>query len=171
MADIDTLVYTPLNVRELDRIAIEDFGIAGHSLMKRAGQAAFAVARSRFPDAQRWLVVCGAGNNAGDGYVIAGLAHAESLQVTVAALSDPGQLQGDAQQAWRDYAAACGNSGQPVVTFSESLCANTDLIIDAVLGTGIGRPLSGAYLAAVQAMAGAPVPVVAVDVPSGLNSL
>jgi NAD(P)H-hydrate epimerase len=170
MADIENLVYSPRSVRQLDRIAIEDEGIAGYTLMTRAGQAAFALARSRFPDAQRWLVVCGAGNNAGDGYVIARLARAANLQVTVAALSAPDQLQGDAQQAWRDYRAEVDGSTQPVVTFEASLCANSDLIIDAVLGTGIGRPLTGAYLEAVQAMAGARVPVIAVDVPSGLNS-
>jgi hydroxyethylthiazole kinase-like uncharacterized protein yjeF len=170
MADIETLVYTPLNVRELDRIAIEDLGIAGYALMKRAGQAAFDVARSRFPQARRWLVVCGAGNNAGDGYVIARLARAANLQVTVAALTAPDELQGDAQKAWGDYRAASEGTTQPVVTFHESLCANTDLIVDAVLGTGIGRPLSGAYLEAVQSMARARVPIVAVDVPSGLNS-
>ena len=90
MVEIKNLVYTPSSVRELDRTAIEEFGIAGYALMTRAGQAAFALARSRFPDAQHWLVVCGAGNNAGDGYVIARLACAANLQVTVAALSDAG---------------------------------------------------------------------------------
>lgn len=170
MVEIKNLVYTPSSVRELDRTAIEEFGIAGYALMTRAGQAAFALARSRFPDAQHWLVVCGAGNNAGDGYVIARLACAANLQVTVAALSDPGELQGDAHQAWRDYQAEVGEATQPFVTFTESLCASADLIIDAVLGTGIGRPLSGAYLTAVQAMTAASAPIVAVDVPSGLNS-
>jgi NAD(P)H-hydrate epimerase len=170
MADIENLVYTPGGVRELDRIAIEELGIAGYALMTRAGEAAFTHARTRFPNAQRWLVVCGAGNNAGDGYVIARLACAANLEVTVAALSVPGELQGDAQKAWRDYRAQVGGSTQPVVAFHESLCTNADLIIDAVLGTGIGRPLSGAYLEAVQAMARARAPIVAVDVPSGLNS-
>jgi NAD(P)H-hydrate epimerase len=170
MADIENLVYTPGGVRELDRIAIEELGIAGYALMTRAGEAAFTHARTRFPNAQRWLVVCGAGNNAGDGYVIARLACAANLEVTVAALSAPGELQGDAQKAWRDYRAQVGGSTQPVVAFHESLCTNADLIIDAVLGTGIGRPVSGAYLEAVQAMARARAPIVAVDVPSGLNS-
>lgn len=170
MANIENLVYTPLNVRELDRIAIEECGIAGYTLMKRAGQAAFAEARTRFPDARRWLVVCGAGNNAGDGYVIASLACAANLDVTVAALSDPGELRGDAEKAWRDYRAALDVTGEPFVAFSEALLANADLVVDAILGTGIGRPLSGQYLEAVQAIAGCPLPVVAVDVPSGLNS-
>jgi len=170
MAEIKNLVYTPRSVRELDRIAIEEVGIAGYVLMTRAGEAAFTLARTRFPDAQRWLIVCGAGNNAGDGYVIARLACAANLQVTVAALSDPAELQGDAYQAWRDYAEEVGDVRQPFEKFTESHCENTDLIIDAVLGTGLARPLSGAYLQAVQTMARARAPIFAVDVPSGLNS-
>ena len=170
MKEIKNLVYTPRNVREMDRIAIEEGGIAGYSLMNRAGEVAFSLARSRFPDAQHWLVVCGAGNNAGDGYVIARLACAANLDVSVAALSDPDELQGDALTAWRDYQAADGDVARSVVKFTAALCQSADLIVDAVLGTGIARPLAGAYLQAVQDMAESGTPIVAVDVPSGLNS-
>jgi NAD(P)H-hydrate epimerase len=154
----------------MDRIAIEDVGIPGYTLMSRAGQAAFEDARERFPDARRWLVVCGAGNNAGDGYVIAKLAKLARLDVTVATAVDPGTLTGDARTAWRDYLSVDlepENGG--VVEFTESLCADVDLIVDALLGTGLGRPLTGVFLRAVEAMNKAQAPIMAVDVPSGLD--
>ena len=103
MSRLADFVYTPANVRELDRIAIEEIGIPGYTLMSRAGEAAFAATRKRYPEARRWLVLCGAGNNAGDGYVIARLARQAQLDVTVVALSDPHRLQGDAARAWEDY--------------------------------------------------------------------
>ena len=112
MTDMARSVWTPAQVRELDRVAIGNCGIPGYELMSRAGQAAFRIAAQRWPDARRWLVLCGAGNNAGDGFVVARLAQAAGLEVTVVALSDPAQLQGDAATAWRDYANA-GGTTQP----------------------------------------------------------
>ena len=109
MTNIETSVYPPTRVREMDRVAIEDLGIPGYTLMERAGQAAFADARARLPDARRWLVVCGAGNNAGDGYVIARLARIAGLDVTVVAVSAPDRLTGDAALAVRDYRAVAGD--------------------------------------------------------------
>lgn len=167
MPNLEIAVYSAQSVREMDRIAIEDVGIPGFTLMGRAGQAAFDDARERFPDARRWLVICGAGNNAGDGYVIAKLARDAGLEVTVAALSDPEGLAGDAAQAWQAYRDQAGGG---IVGFTASLCADADLIVDALLGTGIGRPLTGNYLEAVDAICASGRPVLSVDVPSGLNS-
>lgn len=164
MSAPSSLVYDPEQVRALDRIAIGELGIPGGELMARAGRFAFETARQRFPAARRWLVLCGAGNNAGDGYVVARLARAEGLAVTVAALSDPQRLQGDAATAWADFQRAGGD----VVPFTDDLCRHTDLIVDALLGTGLARPLEGAWLAAVRSVNAAPVPVIAVDIPSGL---
>jgi NAD(P)H-hydrate epimerase len=110
-------------------------------------------------------VLCGAGNNAGDGYVVARLARAVGLDVTVAALSDPATLSGDAARAWREFRAEGGS----VVPWTPGLCENAELAIDALLGTGIARPLEGAYLRAVEALNASALPVVAVDVPSGLD--
>ena len=160
-------VWTPAQVRSLDRLAIERFAIPGYELMTRAGQAAFGIARQRWPDADRWLVLCGSGNNAGDGFVIARLAQAAGLQVTVAVLADPLSLQGDAAAAWRDYAGS-GGTAQP---FSVALIAGSDLVVDALLGTGLQRPVAGEYLAAIEAVNAGQRPVLALDVPSGLDSL
>jgi len=171
MLSIETRVFSPSSVREMDRIAIEAVGLPGYTLMTRAGQAAFEDARERFPDARHWLVVCGAGNNAGDGYVIARLAELARLDVTVATVVDPETLTGDAHTAWQDYLSVDSvDKHESVVEFAGSLCTDVDLIVDALLGTGLERPLTGAFLQAVEAMNNAEAPILAVDVPSGLNS-
>ncbi len=165
MVNIDKRIYTPASVREMDRVAIEDEGIEGYTLMSRAGAAAVADIRERFPLAQRWLVMCGAGNNAGDGYVIARLALDAGLSVTTVALTDPQQLSGDAQRAWQDFQSAGGCT----VPFDSELADAADIAIDALLGTGIDRPVTGAYRDAIEALRRAAMPVVAIDMPSGLN--
>jgi hydroxyethylthiazole kinase-like uncharacterized protein yjeF len=170
MSTIESRIFSPARVREMDRIAIEELGVPGYTLMTRAAQAAFDDARDYFPDARRWLVICGAGNNAGDGYVIARLARAAHLDVTVATLSDPDRLAGDAAQAWQDYRSMDGHSGRAVVEFDAGLLQDADLIVDAILGTGLDRPLRGDFLSAVRALGQANKPVMSVDVPSGLNS-
>ena len=167
MTDMARSVWTPAQVREIDRVAIGNCGIPGYELMTRAGQAAFSIACQRWPEARRWLVLCGAGNNAGDGYVVARLAQAAGLDVTVAAVSDPAGLRGDAATAWCDYTNA-GGMTQP---FSVALIDSSELVVDALLGTGLQRPVAGEYLAAIEAVNAEARPVLALDVPSGLDSL
>jgi len=81
MREFPLELYRAAQVRELDRIAIEDRGIPGYTLMSRAGAAAFDLLRQRWPDARRIVVVCGGGNNGGDGYVVARLARKAGLDV------------------------------------------------------------------------------------------
>lgn len=159
-------VWTPEAVRTLDRTATSAFGIAGYELMTRAGDVLCAVATARWPEAQRWVVLCGAGNNAGDGYVMARLARQQGRDVRVCALVDPAQLKGDAATAWQDYATA-GGALQP---FAPDVLADADLIVDALLGIGLKRSVSGDFRAAIEAMNAAGRPVVAVDIPSGLDA-
>ncbi|MCB1803858.1 MAG: bifunctional ADP-dependent NAD(P)H-hydrate dehydratase/NAD(P)H-hydrate epimerase, partial [Candidatus Competibacteraceae bacterium] len=85
-------LYRAAQVRELDRRAIQDHGIAGYTLMCQAGQGAFSVLRKHWPDAARITVICGAGNNGGDGYVVARLAQAAGLAAQVLTLQDPTKL-------------------------------------------------------------------------------
>jgi NAD(P)H-hydrate epimerase len=159
-------IWTPEAVRTLDRTATSAFGIAGYELMTRAAEAVCAAATARWPDARRWVVICGAGNNGGDGYVIARLARQRGRDVRVCSLVDPSQLAGDAATAWRDFATA-GGVPQP---FGPGLLADADLIIDALLGTGLARPVTGEFRAAIDAINAAGRPVVAVDIPSGLDA-
>ncbi|MCU7809127.1 MAG: NAD(P)H-hydrate epimerase, partial [Candidatus Thiodiazotropha sp. (ex Semelilucina semeliformis)] len=125
-------LYTAAQVREFDRIAIEEFGIPGADLMERAGTRAFHWMQQRWPVLNEIVVVCGIGNNGGDGFVVARLAKAAGLRVRVLLLGDPRKLQGDAlskANAWIE-------SGQEIESFG-GLPGKPDLIVDAVLGTGL----------------------------------
>src|SRR3954469_23285311 len=101
-------LYSVAQVRALDAYAIERLGIPAYTLMKRAGEAALRVLRTRWPTANRIAIVCGGGNNGGDGYVLARYARAAGLEVAVLALIDPGQLHADAQRAAEEYALSGG---------------------------------------------------------------
>jgi len=155
-------LYTAAQVRALDRAAIAG-GITGLELMSRAGEAAYAEIRQRWPAARRWLVLCGAGNNGGDGYVIATLARAEGLEVSLLQLADAARIQGDAARARARYLAAGGvESG-----FDGRLPA-AEVVVDALLGTGLERPVSGELAAAITQANALDARRVAVDIPSGL---
>src|SRR5438874_6549528 len=106
-------LYSTAQVRALDAHAIEELGIAGYTLMKRAGEAALRYLRTRWPMAHRIVIVCGRGNNAGDGYVLARFAHAAGLTVTVLSAAPPEELRADARQAYEDFRAS-GGVGHPL---------------------------------------------------------
>lgn len=159
-------LYTAEQVQRLDRSAIEAHGIAGIELMERAGKAAFEVARLAYPDAARWLVFCGGGNNGGDGYIVARLAREAGIDVTVCALKSPDALSGDAATAasrWHD-------AGGSTVTWPVAHPENVDLVIDALLGTGLDKEPQDDFAAAIKLINAAASPVIAVDIPSGLNA-
>jgi hydroxyethylthiazole kinase-like uncharacterized protein yjeF len=149
----------------MDRIAIEDFGVPGYTLMQRAGAAAVRDARLRFPDASRWQVICGSGNNGGDGYVVARLAAQDGIVVSVLSLVDPQTLQGDAAKAHADFAA----EGGAVMRWAGELDAEADLLLDAILGSGLQRDVGGEFAAAVEAINRHPAKVHALDIASGLH--
>ena len=127
-------LYSTAQVRALDAHAIKGLGIPGYTLMKRAGEAALRYLRSRWPMAHRIVIVCGGGNNGGDGYVLARFAHAAGLMVTVLAAVDPEKLQGDARQAYDDFK----NSEGQIHAFSPALFREGDVIVDAILPVAVG---------------------------------
>jgi len=165
MSSLPVDIYSVATVREIDRTAIEDEGIAGYTLMTRAGAATVSEARDRFPDARRWQVVCGAGNNAGDGYVIARLAADEGISVSVVAVVDPASLQGDAATAYADFIAAGGTFS----LWAGTLDSDAELIFDSLLGSGLQRNVDGDFALAVAAINAHEASVVAVDLPTGLH--
>ncbi|MBT8442926.1 MAG: NAD(P)H-hydrate epimerase, partial [Gammaproteobacteria bacterium] len=165
MDSLPVEIYSVASVRESDRCAIEDHGIKGYTLMVRAGEAAVSAARTRYPDARRWQVVCGAGNNAGDGYVVARLAAAEGIAVSVIALVDPDKLGGNAATAHADFAA----EGGVVMPWEGELDADAELLIDGILGSGLERDVAGAFADAVTAMNRHDAPIQALDIPTGLH--
>src|ERR1700761_7029754 len=101
-------LYSTAQVRELDAHAIQCMGVTGYTLMKRAGEAALRYLRTRWPMAHRIVIVCGGGNNGGDGYVLARFAQAAGLAVTVLSASSPEELKNDARQACDDFKASGG---------------------------------------------------------------
>lgn len=158
-------LYTAEQVRELDRRAIEDLGIPGYDLMTRAGHATLNGLRALWPAARSIAVLCGPGNNGGDGYVVARVARAKGLRTRVVSLADPARLQGDARRAYQDFVAAGGRT-EP---WSPQVL-EVDVIVDAIFGTGLAREVSGELASVIAATNGAGRPIVAVDIPSGLHA-
>ncbi len=165
MQSLPANIYSVASVREMDRIAIEEQGIEGYTLMQRAAAAALSVAQRAFPDARCWQIVCGAGNNGGDGYVLAQLAAREGIKVSVISLVDPGSLDGDAARAHADYRS----SGGAVSAWGGELDIDAELLVDAMLGSGLVRDVGGAFAAAVDRMNDHPAPVHALDIATGIN--
>ena len=163
MQNLPDKLYRVDSVIRLEQLAINEFGIPAYELMKRAGQAVFDVIRSRYPEHKKILILCGAGNNAGDGYVIARLAQQAGLDVRVASLTDPATLKNEAQQAYQDWCRLAENSA-----LDFSLLEEAELVVDALLGTGLKREVSGLWADWIEAVNKTAKPVIAVDLPSGL---
>ena len=160
---------TRAQVREVDRIAIEQYAIPGIILMENAGIGATTVIDAVAPSG-KIVIVCGSGNNGGDGYVIA--RHLEILghEVRIIALTEPANLQGDA----KTNAIIAQKSGLEIVIAQDAeairkalLCAGT--LVDGMLGTGAKGPLRGLYAQAVDICNDSDALRVALDIPTGLD--
>jgi len=159
-------LYTAAQTRELDRIAIEEHGIAGIRLMARAGRAAFDRLLECWPRPARVHVFCGAGNNGGDGYVVAELALSRGIPVMVYQLGDPTRIVGDALLA-RAHALA---AGVEMIALTDDLDLQEGVVVDALLGTGLTGQVREEYAVAIASINSAGLPVLALDIPSGLCS-
>ncbi len=158
-------LYSVEQVREMDRLAIEDYAIPGIDLMRKAGHVVFELIQTHY--AQCLLAVfCGAGNNAGDGYVIAQLAKQAGFKVEVFYLSKPENLKGDAATAYQGFITSGGQAS----AFNNDLDLTGRVLVDALLGTGLDRNVSGQYAEAISLINQAAIPVISVDIPSGLNA-
>jgi len=158
-------LYRAEQVRELDRTAIEDFEIPGLALMESAGTASYQLLRRKWPEAQDITVVCGTGNNGGDGFVVARLALQDGIAVRVLQLGNRDKLSGDAKHNADAFMAMGGE----VIPF-ESAPEQTEVIVDGVFGTGLEREVTGDWAEAVGAINDHWAPVLALDIPSGLHS-
>ena len=159
-------LFTAAQSRALDRCAIDRHGIAGFRLMARAARASFAALMARWPEPASVQVLCGTGNNGGDGFLIAELARARGIEVLVQQLGDADKIGGDALLA-RRHALAAGVVMRP---FEAAALGGAGVVVDAMLGTGLGGDVRGAYRDAIAAVNACAAPVLAVDVPSGLCS-
>jgi NAD(P)H-hydrate epimerase len=164
MANLDpqSALFTTAQVRALDQAAIGD-GITGIELMERAARAALDVLRRRWPQARSVCVLCGPGNNGGDGFLSAALARAAGLQASVIALS--GQPSGDAAPARERFA----REGGEISAVTEKL-PDADVYVDALFGSGLNRAPAGDAATLIAAVNAQSCPVLALDVPSGLDS-
>jgi ADP-dependent NAD(P)H-hydrate dehydratase / NAD(P)H-hydrate epimerase len=161
-----TAIYSASQVRALDRFEIEQRKVAGYALMTRAAEAALKILRARWPQAKRLAVVCGGGNNGGDGYVLARLAQASGLEAMVLAATPPDRLTGDARRAQDDWVAA----GGPAHPFAAEALAGGDVIVDALLGIGLTGAPRAESIAVIEAINAAHRPVLALDIPSGVDA-
>jgi NAD(P)H-hydrate epimerase len=159
--EIDTLIVTPEDMARIDRAAAAS-GLSSYGLMERAGQAVAAAALRRFPGALRFVVLCGPGNNGGDGYVAARALRQTGAPVAVYALGDPAALSGDAATAF----AAFADVAAPLDAFAPR---PGDVVVDALFGAGLSRDLPEDVVRTIEAVDGAVLPVLAVDLPSGID--
>jgi yjeF C-terminal region, hydroxyethylthiazole kinase-related/yjeF N-terminal region len=166
MSTLPVAVHTAAQVRALDRHAIDDLQIPSYTLMTRAGEAALGALRSCWPSAQRIAVICGPGNNGGDGYVLARLAREQRLEVTAVSLDEPAKLQGAARRAYDDFLTAGGTVG----AWDASCLRGADVVVDAIFGVGLARPVAGIAAEAVAAINHCDAHVLALDIPSGLHA-
>jgi NAD(P)H-hydrate epimerase len=141
-------LYAAADVRAIDQAAIQEFGLPGIDLMERAGAGAFAALRQRWPEARTLSAICGGGNNGGDGYVVARLAHEQGFDVRVFPLSPSDSLKGDAGLAWQRYRDA----GGAVLDFIPEDFEATEILVDALFGTGLDREVTGAAAEVIRAV-------------------
>ena len=158
---IGTRVLSVSAVGKLDAAAIAD-GVPGISLMEAAGAAVAARAQVLAPKGRHVLVLCGPGNNGGDGFVAARILEGEGYSVSLVLLGERGALKGDAALAAAQWAG-------PVLAALPRDLADVGLVIDALFGAGLSRDLDGAALAMVEIVRAARLPVLSVDVPSGVD--
>jgi hydroxyethylthiazole kinase-like uncharacterized protein yjeF len=159
-------LYSAAQVRALDARTIDELGVPGYTLMKRAGEAALRFLRMRFPTSHRIVIVCGGGNNGGDGYVLARFAQAAGLTVTALAAVPPESLRGDAKLAHQDFAASAGR----VQPFRAALLPEGEVIVDGLFGTGLHSPVRAEAGEVIRAVNATARPVFSLDIPSGLDS-
>ena len=165
-------IVTTEEIRAIDRATSERFGVPSLTLMENAGIAVAETAMREFPAARSFVLVCGKGNNGGDGFVAARKLKESGREVGVILLAKADDVRGDA-------AAMLGRMALPFVSVDcpEDLqrelvpaLEKADLIVDAILGSGFRPPVRGLYAEAIAAINSSNAPVVSVDVPSGADS-
>jgi hydroxyethylthiazole kinase-like uncharacterized protein yjeF len=165
MSALPRELYRAEQVRAFDRLVIQSFNTPGAVLMQRAGEAVVRKVMACWAHAEEVIVLCGVGNNGGDGYVVARLAKEAGYQVRLFQLGDAAKLQGDARMM-ADAFYATGGEDEPFCPFK----GDRLVIVDAVLGTGLERPVEGKWAEAIDYINALDAPIIAVDIPSGLHS-
>jgi len=165
-------IVTSAEMREIDRSSSERFGVPSLTLMENAGSAVAEFARRNYPHTNLFGVVCGKGNNGGDGLVAARMLHEANQQVRLLLLAEPGELKGDAAAnlARLPIEPVVATSSAQLNSEAARAVFRSPVIIDAILGSGFRPPVSGLYAEAVAKINATDARVVAVDIPSGADS-
>lgn len=161
-------LYTGEIVRVGEALAAEKAGVDMYSLMKLAGHSVFDVLRETYPQVETVTIVCGTGNNGGDGFVVSKLAKQAGLTVNVVLVGEPAKVQGDAKKAMNEWLDIGGN-----VLSTQDLAdalTDTDVVIDGMLGTGLVGQVRSDVAVIIERINRGTQPVVAIDIPSGLCS-
>src|SRR6202051_351534 len=154
-------LLTSAQMADADRLAIAG-GIASSDLMECAGRAVAEAVAALHPSGSRIVVVAGPGNNGGDGFVAARLLAERGARVEVMLLGDVGRLKGDAAQAAKKWTG-------PLAAAEPAALAGAEVVIDALFGAGLDRPVEGTARALIEVINAGDAPVYAVDLPSGIN--
>ena len=157
-------MFNAEQVRQFEPAAAQTSGCGMYDLMERAGEAAFRTLTLHWPDANRVLILTGAGNNGGDGFVLARLASDSGMEVVVASPVADKPLKGDALTAQQAWAA----SGGALVGGDEVDYSDADVIVDALLGTGLSGEVRAPFVDVIAAVNASDTPVLSIDIPSGL---
>lgn len=160
----NNFLYSTAQVYALDAAAIAS-GIPGIQLMKRAGRAAFDLLVERFPSPELITVYCGAGKNGGDGYVLAALAAQKLLPVQVIQLTPGAKLTGEALAAY-EFAV---QENVTIIPFAKAVAPTVGVVVDSLLGIGLQGDVRPEFAAAIAQINASGLPVLAIDIPSGLN--
>lgn len=161
-------LFTPEQCQALDRKCIDELGMDGYELMQQAAQAAFGVLLSEWPNVSELIVLCGSGNNGGDGFEMASLASEHDMSVQLVFDGDVNNLTGEAKQA----AFNALNSGLvPIQSDQVNWVPSNGVIVDALLGTGTQGAPREPMASLIQQANDSALPILAVDIPSGLNGL
>ena len=168
-------IITAAQMQELDRRTIHEAGIPGKVLMDRAGSGVVHYVEQLLgPSRGKTItILCGKGNNGGDGFVVARLLHRGHANVRVLVMTPPSELSRDAATMYRQFVRAAGKSHIHLFSsksHAQSLLRESDILIDALLGTGLSSEVTGRYGDAIDSINEAGRPVVAVDLPSGLHA-
>lgn len=167
MHPVKTPIYQAAQIRELERLAQERFNIMSDTLMQRAGKAAFDFLQRRWPQAHTIAVFCGTGNNGGDGFVLARLAHERGLHVALWQVGNADKLKGEAEQARH----LCKKLNMTIQTFHPKADIGCpDVMIDAICGIGLRNDLREDAALAVAKMQRSRAPILALDVPTGIDA-
>ena len=165
-------IVSASEMREIDGLTSERFGVPSLTLMENAGAAASDFVLTRYPQAKTVGIVCGKGNNGGDGLVVARKLQQAGREVRLLLLAEPGELRGDAAEMFQrlPLKPVIASSSQHLNSREAGSVFAADLLIDAILGTGFRPPIGELYGAAIAALNASRAPVVALDIPSGADA-